>query len=107
MGEELQRHDVLIDEVNTKMDSVTKELSNNNERLKGLVTKVRAAGRHPGPPLRRPLCARPSAAALTVRSLTRYRCGNHATSSSTSSLSAFCSASASTYGRSPADLIVC
>lgn len=41
MNEELQRHDVLIDEADDKMDAVTKELQNNNMRLKGLVTKVR------------------------------------------------------------------
>ena len=42
MNEELQRHDILIDEIDTKMDNVTKELQNNNMRLKGLVTKVGA-----------------------------------------------------------------
>lgn len=41
MNEELQRHDVLIDEADDKMDAVTKELANNNLRLKGLVLKVR------------------------------------------------------------------
>jgi len=42
MGEELERHDVVIDEVETKMDAVTKELQTNNMKLKGLVTKVRS-----------------------------------------------------------------
>ena len=42
MGEELARHDVLISEVDDKMDKVTKELQTNNMRLKGLVTKVRS-----------------------------------------------------------------
>lgn len=41
MNEELQRHDILINEVDEKMDKVTKELQTNNMRLKGLVTKVR------------------------------------------------------------------
>lgn len=40
MGEEIERHDVLIDEVDAKMDSVTTDLKNNNAKLKGLVTKV-------------------------------------------------------------------
>ena len=44
MNEELQRHDILINEVDEKMDKVTKELQTNNMRLKGLVTKVRARG---------------------------------------------------------------
>lgn len=42
MNEELNRHDVLIDEANTKIDEVTKELQTNNMRLKGLVSKVRS-----------------------------------------------------------------
>lgn len=42
MNEELQRHDVLINEVDEKMDKVTKELQTNNMRLKGLVTKMRS-----------------------------------------------------------------
>ena len=42
MNEELQRHDILIQEVDEKMDKVTKELQTNNMRLKGMVTKVRA-----------------------------------------------------------------
>lgn len=41
MGDELARHDVLINEVDEKMDKVTKELQTNNIRLKGMVTKVR------------------------------------------------------------------
>ena len=41
MNEELQRHDILIQEVDEKMDKVTKELQTNNMRLKGMVTKVR------------------------------------------------------------------
>lgn len=41
MNEELQRHDILINEVDEKMDKVTKELQTNNMRLKGLVMKVR------------------------------------------------------------------
>jgi hypothetical protein len=40
MGEEIERHDVLIDEVDAKMDGVTADLKNNNAKLKGLVTKV-------------------------------------------------------------------
>ncbi len=43
MGEELERHDVMIDEVGTKMDTVTKELQTNNMKLKGLVTQVRSS----------------------------------------------------------------
>lgn len=43
MGEEVQRQDVLIDEVDAKMDSVTADLRNNNAKLKGLVTKVRSS----------------------------------------------------------------
>ncbi|EFN54788.1 hypothetical protein CHLNCDRAFT_134743 [Chlorella variabilis] len=42
MNEELQRHDILINEVDEKMDKVTKELQTNNMRLKGLVTKMRS-----------------------------------------------------------------
>jgi len=42
MGEELERHDVMIDEVGTKMEAVTKELQTNNMKLKGLVTQVRS-----------------------------------------------------------------
>lgn len=42
MNEELQRHDILITEIDDKMDKVTKELSTNNMRLKGLVTKMRS-----------------------------------------------------------------
>ena len=45
MGDELERHDVIIDEVGTKMDTVTKELQNNNMKLKGLVTQVRSSRR--------------------------------------------------------------
>lgn len=45
MGEELERHDGIIDEVGTKMDSATKEMQNNNARLKGLVMKVRSTRR--------------------------------------------------------------
>lgn len=41
MGEEIQRHDVIIDEVNAKMDTITSDLKTNNMRLKGLITKVR------------------------------------------------------------------
>ncbi|PSC72240.1 Qc-SNARE SYP7-family [Micractinium conductrix] len=42
MNEELQRHDILITEVDEKMDKVTKELQTNNMRLTGLVTKMRS-----------------------------------------------------------------
>ncbi|KAL4450041.1 hypothetical protein ABPG77_010710 [Micractinium sp. CCAP 211/92] len=42
MNDELQRHDILINEVDDKMDKVTKELQTNNMRLKGLVTKMRS-----------------------------------------------------------------
>jgi t-SNARE complex subunit (syntaxin) len=42
MNEELQRHDILLNEVDEKMDKVTKELQTNNMRLKGLVTKTRS-----------------------------------------------------------------
>lgn len=35
---------MLIDEAEDKMDAVTKELTNNNMRLKGLVYKVRSFG---------------------------------------------------------------
>jgi SYP7 family syntaxin len=45
MGEELERHDRIIDEVETKMDSATKDMRNNNARLKGLVTQVRSTRR--------------------------------------------------------------
>ena len=40
MGEELERHDVLIDEVGVKMDTVTKELQNNNMKLKPTVLTI-------------------------------------------------------------------
>ncbi|KAL6780670.1 SYP71 [Auxenochlorella protothecoides x Auxenochlorella symbiontica] len=43
MGEEIQRHDVIIDEVNAKMDTITSDLKTNNMRLKGLITKVRSS----------------------------------------------------------------
>jgi hypothetical protein len=45
MNEELARHDVLIDEVGAKMDTVTKELKGNNMKLHGLVTQVRSTRR--------------------------------------------------------------
>lgn len=45
MGEELERHDALIDEVGAKMDAVTRELGSNNAKLKGLVTQVRSTRR--------------------------------------------------------------
>ena len=45
MGDELERHDVVIDEVGDKMDTVTKELQNNNMKLAGLVTQVRSTRR--------------------------------------------------------------
>lgn len=41
MGETLQQHDVLIDAIDEKMDTVTKSLTTNNMKLKGIVTKVR------------------------------------------------------------------
>jgi hypothetical protein len=40
MGETLRQHDVLIDAIDEKMDSVTKDLTTNNMKLKGIVTKV-------------------------------------------------------------------
>ena len=45
MSDEIERHDVIIDEVDAKMDTVTKEIQNNNQRLKGLVTSVRSSRR--------------------------------------------------------------
>lgn len=45
MGDEIERHDGVIDEVGAKMDTVTKELQNNNMKLKGLVTQVRSSRR--------------------------------------------------------------
>lgn len=45
MNEELERHDILIDEVGVKMDTVTKELQTNNMKLHGLVTQVRSSRR--------------------------------------------------------------
>jgi hypothetical protein len=45
MNEELERHDILIDEVGAKMDTVTKELQTNNMKLHGLVTQVRSSRR--------------------------------------------------------------
>lgn len=42
MGETLQQHDVLIDAIDEKMDTVTKSLTTNNMKLKGIVTKVRS-----------------------------------------------------------------
>lgn len=60
MNEELQRHDVLLNEVDDKMDKVTKELQTNNMRLKGLVTKVRGGvgGWAGGPLASQGLCVR-------------------------------------------------
>lgn len=43
MGETLKQHDVLIDAIDEKMDSVTKDLTTNNMKLKGMVTKVRGS----------------------------------------------------------------
>ncbi|KAK9829335.1 hypothetical protein WJX72_005237 [[Myrmecia] bisecta] len=43
MGETLQTQDVLLDEIDTKMDKVTKELRTNNMKLKGLVTQMRSS----------------------------------------------------------------
>lgn len=45
MGEELQRHDGVIDEVGAKMEAVTTEIQNNNMKLKGIVTQVRSTRR--------------------------------------------------------------
>lgn len=41
MQEELDRHDVIIDDVGKKMDAVTKDIATNNVKLKGMVTSVR------------------------------------------------------------------
>jgi hypothetical protein len=43
MGEELERHDVVIDEVGEKMEVVTKELQTNNMKLKGVLNQVRSS----------------------------------------------------------------
>jgi SYP7 family syntaxin len=43
MGDELQRHDVIIDEVEEKMDVVTREIQTNNMKLKGVLTQVRSS----------------------------------------------------------------
>ena len=43
MGEEIERHDVVIDEVGAKMDVVTRELQTNNMKLKGVLTQVRSS----------------------------------------------------------------
>lgn len=43
MGEELERHDVLIDEVEEKMDVVTREIQTNNMKLKGVLNQVRSS----------------------------------------------------------------
>ena len=45
MGEEVERHDRMIDDVGAKMDRVAKELQTNNMKLKGLVTKIRSTRR--------------------------------------------------------------
>ncbi len=45
MGDELERHDTIIDEVGDKMDTVTREIQTNNAKLKGLVTQVRSSRR--------------------------------------------------------------
>ncbi|KAI8101784.1 hypothetical protein M9434_006850 [Picochlorum sp. BPE23] len=45
MGEELERHDVVIDEVGDKMEVVTRELQTNNMKLKGVLTQVRSSRR--------------------------------------------------------------
>lgn len=45
MGEEVERHDRMIDEVGAKMDKVAKDLQTNNMKLKGLVTQVRSTRR--------------------------------------------------------------
>lgn len=41
MGEELERHDVVIDEIEEKMDVVTREIQTNNMKLKGVLNQVR------------------------------------------------------------------
>lgn len=71
MNEELQRHDILINEVDEKMDKVTKELQTNNMRLKGLVTKVgRGAGQATGRTVlfvsQQPVCRRAAMCTATV-----------------------------------------
>lgn len=43
MGEELERHDGVIDQIETKMDVVTKELQTNNMKLKGVLEQVRSS----------------------------------------------------------------
>ena len=43
MGDEVNRHDAVIDEIETKMDVVTREIQSNNMKLKGVLTQVRSS----------------------------------------------------------------
>lgn len=43
MGDEVSRHDGVIDEIETKMDVVTREIQSNNMKLKGVLTQVRSS----------------------------------------------------------------
>lgn len=43
MGDEVNRHDGVIDEIETKMDVVTREIQSNNMKLKVVLTQVRSS----------------------------------------------------------------
>ena len=43
MGDEVERHDGVIDEIETKMDVVTREIQSNNMKLKVVLTQVRSS----------------------------------------------------------------
>ena len=43
MGDEVNRHDAVIDEIETKMDVVTREIQSNNMKLQVVLTKVRSS----------------------------------------------------------------
>jgi SYP7 family syntaxin len=43
MGDEVNRHDSVIDEIETKMDVVTREIQSNNMKLKGVLDQVRSS----------------------------------------------------------------
>lgn len=42
IGEEIQRQETVIDEMETKIDGATAQIANNNEKLRGLVTSMRS-----------------------------------------------------------------
>ncbi len=97
MQEELDKQNPVIDDIDTQLNKVTGQMKNNNAKLAGLVTQVRAwhcTGVATGSSPRVLLLERVSAHAPR-------RCGRNATFALTSCWSAFCSASVRTYSLLP------